>query len=50
MAEIHTLLRADGTEFESESSRSILRDSNGRAVGFIAVERDITERKQAEEA
>jgi light-regulated signal transduction histidine kinase (bacteriophytochrome) len=49
LAEIHTLVRADGTEFESESSRSILRDSDGRAVGFIAVERDVTERKLMQE-
>jgi PAS domain S-box-containing protein len=44
LAEIHTLVRANGTEFESESSRSILRDSAGRVIGFIAVERDVTER------
>ena len=49
IAEIHTLVRVDGTEFESESSRSILRDSAGRVIGFIAVERDITERKHMQE-
>ena len=49
IAEIHTLVRVDGTEFESESSRSILRDSAGRVIGFIAVERDVTERKHMQE-
>jgi PAS domain S-box-containing protein len=49
LAEIDTLVRVDGTEFESESSRSILRDSAGRVVGFIAVERDVTERKHMQE-
>ncbi len=49
LAEIHTLVRVDGTEFESESSRAILRDSAGRVIGFIAVERDVTERKHMQE-
>ena len=50
IAEHHMLLRADGTEFESESSRAILKDSAGNTTGFISVERDISERRQAEEA
>jgi PAS domain S-box-containing protein len=49
LSETHTLVRADGTEFESESSRSVLRDSAGKVVGFIAAERDVTERKRMEE-
>jgi len=49
ISETHTLVRADGTEFESESSRSVLRDSDGRVVGFIAAERDVTERKRMQE-
>jgi PAS domain S-box-containing protein len=49
IVESHILLRADGTEFESESSRAILRDSEGNTTGFISVERDITERRQMEE-
>ncbi len=50
VVENHMLRRADGTEFESESSRAILRDAEGNTTGFISVERDITERRQAEEA
>ena len=49
LSETHTLVRADGTEFESESSRSVLRDSAGKVVGFIAAERDVTERKLMQE-
>jgi PAS domain S-box-containing protein len=50
MAEYHTLVRADGTEFESESSRTMLRDADGKPIGFIAVERDISERRRMEQA
>ncbi len=50
ITEIHVLLRADGTEFESESSRTVLRDAAGKPMGFIAVERDISERKRMEQA
>jgi PAS domain S-box-containing protein len=49
ISETHTLVRADGTEFESESSRSVLRDGDGKVVGFIAAERDVTERKRMQE-
>ncbi len=49
VVETHMLLRVDGTEFESESSRAILRDAGGRTTGFISVERDITERRRMEE-
>ncbi len=48
LIEHHLLLRADGTEFESESSRAVLQDTNGKTTGFIAVERDISERRQME--
>jgi PAS domain S-box-containing protein len=44
------LLTKDGRELDAECSSTILRDSSGHAVGLINVERDITERKQAEEA
>ena len=50
IAEIHVLLKADGTEFESESSRAMLRDADGKPMGFIAVERDISDRKRMEQA
>jgi PAS domain S-box-containing protein len=46
----YTLLRADGTEFPGELSTSILKDAAGDWVGHITIARDITKRKQAEEA
>ena len=45
-----TLLRADGSEFPGELSTSVLRDASGNPVAHITIIRDITERKQAEEA
>jgi PAS domain S-box-containing protein len=50
VSEHYTLLRADGSEFEAAVSESVLRDKNGDPEGFISITRDITERKQAEEA
>jgi len=46
----YTLLKADGTEFPGELSTSVLRDASGKAVGHITIVRDVTERKQVEEA
>jgi len=46
----YTLLRMDGSEFPGELSTSILKDAAGNWVGHITIARDITERKQAEEA
>jgi PAS domain S-box-containing protein len=46
----YTLVTIDGTELEAEFGATLLRDRNGEPVGFIGVTRDITERKQAEEA
>ncbi|MDY6918052.1 MAG: PAS domain S-box protein, partial [Chloroflexota bacterium] len=43
------LLRMDGTEYDAEVDAAALTDSTGQATGFIAVLRDVTERKQAEE-
>ncbi len=42
--------RRDGTRFPVLSTVSLVRDSQGQSVGHIAVNRDVTERKQAEEA
>ena len=42
-----TLLR-DGDEAHVEFSMTPLRDEGGAAIGFLAVARDITQRKQAE--
>ena len=46
----YTLARADGSEYLGELNASLLRDGYGNPAGFIAIVRDITERKQAEEA
>jgi len=44
------LLAKDGRWVEVSSSLSLLRDASGVIVGTLAVYRDITERKRAEEA
>ena len=45
----YTLLREDGSEFPGELVVTLLRDQSGNPTGFVAVTRDITERKQMEE-
>ena len=44
------LLRTDGTSFVGELSASCRLDTEGRPFGLVIVVRDITARKQAEEA
>jgi len=44
------LIRKDGTRRTLETSISLMRDSEGRPKGFYGIGRDITDRKQAEEA
>jgi PAS domain S-box-containing protein len=47
----HTLLvRRDGTEIPIDDSGAPIRGKNNKIVGVVLVFRDITERKQAEEA
>jgi len=46
----YKLLIADGTEIDAAVSVSLLRDDRGNPKGLVAVVRDITESKQAEEA
>jgi len=46
----YKFLTKDGKEFDAELSASVLRDSTGAPTGFIAVVRDITERKRLGEA
>ena len=46
----HTGLRRDGTTFFGEVSSSVIRDASGKPEALMAVYRDITERKQAQEA
>ena len=45
----YTLLTKDRREFPAELSASVIKDSSGEPTGFVAITRDITERKQAEE-
>ncbi len=45
----YTLLTRDGREFDAELSCAVLRDADGVPIGFIAITRDNTERKQAQE-
>jgi len=45
----YTMLKKDGSEFLVEVSASVLNDATGKPVGRIAIGRDITERKRAEE-
>ena len=42
-------IRKDGTKLIAEISPSLIRDSDGKPIGFRGISRDITERKQAEE-
>ena len=44
----HNVVRADGSGFLAELNVSLLKDISGNATGFVAVLRDITERKQME--
>ena len=45
----YTLLTKDGKEFDAELSATLLRDVSGVPIGLIAITRDITERKEAQE-
>ncbi len=44
----YILVRKDGTEFLAELSASVLKDASGNPTGFVAITRDITERKKFE--
>ena len=44
------LIRKDGSSVHVEAKAIFLRDPNDKAIGILAVARDVTERKQAEEA
>ncbi len=44
----YTMLKKDGTQFIGELNASLIRDIKGEPKAFIAITRDITERKKAE--
>ncbi|MBN2028738.1 PAS domain S-box protein [bacterium] len=46
----YNLIREDNTSFIGELSSALIRDAHGKPKQFIATTRDITNRKQAEEA
>ncbi|NPV60765.1 MAG: PAS domain S-box protein [Actinobacteria bacterium] len=48
-SEGYEMVRRDGTRFHAEISASLLRDAEGKPVGFVSVTRDSSERKRAEE-
>lgn len=44
-----TQIKRDGTRFPCEISSLLLRDEKGQITGYVSINHDITERKQAEE-
>jgi PAS domain S-box-containing protein len=44
------MITPDGTEKHMEITASLIRDNQGQPIGFGGVNRDVTERKKAEEA
>ncbi len=46
----YEIIRKDGTKRQVEVFPSLRRDSSGKPIGFRGITRDVTERKQAEEA
>jgi len=46
----YRVIRKDGSEQFREMSASLIRDEHGNPIGFRGVARDVTKRKQAEEA
>jgi len=46
----YTFLTKDGRGYPAELSASVVRDASGNPTTFVAVTKDITERKRAEEA
>ena len=46
----YSLVRKDGSRFPGEMNITVLRDGQGKPEGFLALSRDITQRKRAEDA
>lgn len=45
----YTFLRKDHSRFIGELNATLIRDAGGKPLGFIAITRDITDRKKSEE-
>ncbi len=45
----YTMLAKDGREFLAELSASVIRDSSGKPTSFVAITKDITQRRRIEE-
>ena len=45
-----THIRKDGSRFPIELSVTVLKDDEGQTIGFLSVRKDISDRKQAQEA
>jgi PAS domain S-box-containing protein len=45
----YTLVTKDGREFPAELSATVIKDASGKAMGFVAMTKDITARKQMEQ-
>jgi len=46
----YTLLRKDGRKLPVELAASVIQDDTGKLAGFVAIIKDISERKKAEES
>jgi PAS domain S-box-containing protein len=46
----YTMLKRDGSRYTGELNASIIKDTLGNPKAFIGITRDVTQRKQAEEA
>lgn len=45
----YTLLTQDGCEYPAELSTSVIRDASDRPIGFVAVTKDISDRRRMEQ-
>lgn len=44
----YTFLKGDGEEFDAELSAALIKDASGNPIEFVAITRDVTERKRME--
>jgi PAS domain S-box-containing protein len=45
----YNLLTKNGSMYPAELSSSVIRDASGKPIGFVAVTKDISERKRMEQ-